>query len=57
LATNSHPDQEGMGWGAFKQLVESATVPVYALGGMAESDLAIALENGAQGIAAISEWW
>ena len=55
--TNSHPDQEGMGWGAFKQLVESAKIPVYALGGMAESDLAIALESGAQSIAAISEWW
>lgn len=57
LATNSHPDQEGMGWGKFRSLVDNATIPVYALGGMAETDLSIALENGAQGIAAISEWW
>jgi 8-oxo-dGTP diphosphatase len=56
-ATNSHPNQEGMGWDRFRSLVDNATIPVYALGGMTESDLAIALENGAQGIAAISEWW
>ncbi|HOY23879.1 MAG TPA: Nudix family hydrolase [Cellvibrio sp.] len=57
LATNSHPDQEGMGWDRFRSLVDDATIPVYALGGMTEADLAIALESGAQGIAAISEWW
>jgi 8-oxo-dGTP diphosphatase len=57
LATSSHPDQEGMGWDRFESLVDNAAIPVYALGGMTESDLAIALEKGAQGIAAISEWW
>lgn len=57
LATSSHPDQEGMGWDKFRSLVDKATIPVYALGGMTEADLSIALENGAQGIAAISEWW
>lgn len=57
LATTSHPDQAGMGWDTFNSLVEGATIPVYALGGMAESDLAVAIECGAQGIAAISEWW
>jgi 8-oxo-dGTP diphosphatase len=57
LATTSHPNQNGMGWDAFRLLVEDATIPVYALGGMTESDLAIAVECGAQGIAAISEWW
>jgi 8-oxo-dGTP diphosphatase len=56
-ATNSHPDQEGMGWDRFRALVDNATIPVYALGGMTEADLAVSLENGAQGIAAISEWW
>lgn len=57
LETNSHPDQDGMGWDIFRSLVGNAAIPVFALGGMTESDLAIALENGAQGIAAISEWW
>jgi 8-oxo-dGTP diphosphatase len=57
FATQSHPEQQAMGWTAFEILVERATVPVFALGGMKERDLSIALEKGAQGIAAISEWW
>ena len=57
LATASHPDQNGIGWDTFRSLVENTTIPVYALGGMTESDLAVAIESGAQGIAAISEWW
>ena len=57
LATNSHPEREGMGWDRFRSLVDNATIPVYALGGMTKTDLAIALEKGAQGIAGISEWW
>lgn len=57
LATNSHPNQKGMGWDAFAKRVEHITVPVFALGGMKESDLPKALESGAQGIAGISEWW
>jgi 8-oxo-dGTP diphosphatase len=57
LETKSHPDQPAMGWHAFEQLVVQATVPVYALGGMKEYDVVAAVERGAQGIAAISEWW
>ncbi len=57
LETESHPNQQAMGWDAFEQLLEKATIPAYALGGMKESDLIIALERGAQGVAAISEWW
>jgi 8-oxo-dGTP diphosphatase len=57
LKTNSHPDQSAIGWQAFEQLVAQATVPAYALGAMKECDLVSAVERGAQGIAAISEWW
>lgn len=57
LPTNSHPDQQGMGWNNFGKLLENAVVPAYALGGMRDVDLPLALEHGAQGIAAISEWW
>jgi 8-oxo-dGTP diphosphatase len=57
LETNSHPGQQAIGWQKFEQLVAGATVPAYALGGMKEGDLVFALERGAQGIAAISEWW
>jgi len=56
-ATISHPEQQGIGWNKFSQLLEGAVIPAYALGGMKESDLSIALAHGAQGIAAISEWW
>lgn len=57
LETSSHPEQLGMGWQAFESLVMRATIPVFALGGMCESDLVTAVNCGAQGIAAISEWW
>jgi 8-oxo-dGTP diphosphatase len=57
LATKSHPEQPGMGWDAFSSLLEFSSLPTYALGGMKETDLAMAVQNGAQGIAAISEWW
>lgn len=55
--TKSHPEQEGIGWEKFGELVEKAIIPVYALGGMKDKDLPVALEYGAQGIAGISEWW
>jgi 8-oxo-dGTP diphosphatase len=55
--TPSHPNTTVIGWENFSQLVESATVPVFALGGMSETDLPQAIAAGAQGIAGISAWW
>lgn len=55
--TDSHPNSIPLGWEKFKQLTEQATVPVYALGGMTKNDLKIAKTNGAQGVAAIGEFW
>ena len=55
--TMSHPDVTPLGWGGFKQLVEKINIPVYALGGMTESKMNEAKINGAQGIAAIGEFW
>ncbi|RYY74117.1 MAG: Nudix family hydrolase [Gammaproteobacteria bacterium] len=57
LKTSSHPELAGMSWSKFNNLLENVIVPTYALGGMTEADLPVALEHGAQGIAAISEWW
>jgi len=54
--TQSHPEVEPLGWDAFSELAKSSIVPVFALGGLEKEDLALALENGAQGIAAISAW-
>lgn len=55
--TTSHPGAVPMGWSNFKALVELANVPVYALGGVGQSDLPQAKSAGAQGIAGISAWW
>ncbi|MCP3669764.1 MAG: Nudix family hydrolase [Gammaproteobacteria bacterium] len=55
--TGSHPEAEPLGWGRFRGMVDSATIPVYALGGMRQSDLNTAWEHGAQGIAGISCFW
>ena len=55
--TASHPDMPAMGWPQFSNLIESSSVPVYALGGVSENDLETAWQHGAQGIAAISALW
>ena len=57
LATRSHPDAEPLGWQAFKELVASCKVPVYALGGMRPEHVAQVKVSGAQGVAGISGWW
>ncbi|WP_415887120.1 Nudix family hydrolase [Neptuniibacter sp. QD37_6] len=54
--TQSHPEVEPLGWNAFSELAKSSVVPVFALGGMDKGDLTLAVDNGAQGIAAISAW-
>ncbi|MBL8297683.1 MAG: Nudix family hydrolase [Rhodanobacteraceae bacterium] len=56
-ATTSHAQQPTLGWTAFAALCAGARVPVYALGGLKQDDLATALGNGAQGIAGISAFW
>ena len=55
--TQSHPGMEGMGWNVFSKLIKKTNIPVYAVGGMKYSDLHKAWENGAQGVAMISELW
>jgi len=51
--TASHPEQTGIGWSRFAELVGCAWLPVYALGGQSPDTLTIARRHGAQGIAAI----
>lgn len=55
--TKSHADAEVLGWSRFREMIEKINIPVYALGGMSESDLTSAIQSGAQGIASISAWW
>jgi 8-oxo-dGTP diphosphatase len=52
--TASHPNAETLGWERFAELVVKSNCPVYALGGLQISDIAIAQQYGAQGIAGIS---
>lgn len=54
LPTRTHPGAEPLGWQAFAEWVAEVNLPVYALGGMAITDLALARRSGGQGIAAIS---
>lgn len=55
--TKSHPGVKGIGWDKFTEISSNIDVPVYALGGMKESDLDDAKSSGAQGVAAISSFW
>lgn len=52
--TPSHIDARPLGWDAFEALAAASPVPVYALGGMAASDLTLARARGGRGIAGIS---
>jgi len=54
LATKTHPEAEPLGWEAFKLLVETVNIPVYALGGMQKIYCQKAQSLGAQGIAGIT---
>lgn len=54
LKTTSHPGQAPLGWEAFEGLLNTAKLPVYALGGLNQSDLERAKHSGAQGLAGIS---
>ena len=53
LATKTHPETEPLGWEQFTELVAQVNLPVYALGGLAKSDLDKARQAGGQGVAAI----
>lgn len=56
-STASHPERIALGWDRFAEMREQVALPIYALGGMTESDLPAARAHGAQGIAAIRGLW
>lgn len=56
-ATKSHDDAVPLGWHNFAQMIENCNLPVYALGGMCESDLPQALQSGARGVAMQRALW
>jgi 8-oxo-dGTP diphosphatase len=56
-ATASHPGAAPIGWMRLAQLVAGASIPVFALGGLTRSDLEMAWEHGAHGVAMIRGAW
>ncbi len=55
--TPTHPESKVLGWDGFSALAQGVTLPVYALGGLAASDLPEARRRGAHGIAMIRGAW
>lgn len=55
--TQTHPGAPPLGWPRFAQIVESARLPVYALGGLARADLATAIDHGGHGVALRRDAW
>ena len=49
--TPTHPGVPPLGWDGLAACIERTRVPVYAIGGLAPDDLAIAINCGAHGIA------
>ena len=52
-STATHPEAKPLGWLHFQELVAQVNLPVYALGGMMDSDLTSVYECGGQGVAGI----
>jgi len=55
--TASHPGAGGIGWDGFTSTTAATPLPVYALGGLDRSDLAVARRHGAQGVALMRAAW
>lgn len=57
LPTASHPGEPGLGWQRFEALREQVALPLYAIGGLAPTDVELARQHGAFGVAAIRSLW
>lgn len=55
--TASHPLATALGWQRFQALAETASLPVYALGGMTPAQAGEARKHSAQGVAGIGAFW
>jgi 8-oxo-dGTP diphosphatase len=56
-ATPTHPGASLLGWEGFRRIAESASIPVYAIGGLRLADMDRARAAGAHGIAMIRGAW
>lgn len=55
--TPTHPDATPLGWSAFANAIAAPRLPVFALGGLDQGDLARAIACGAHGIALRRAAW
>jgi len=55
--TPTHPDAIPLGWDGFAAVADGASLPVFALGGLARSDLDAAIAHGAHGVALRRAAW
>lgn len=56
LMTPSHPDAAPLGWAQWAQWLAKVPMPVYALGGVAVTEVSMARSLGGQGVAGISQF-
>ena len=56
-ATPTHPGASLLGWEGFRRIAESASIPVYAIGGLGPRDMDQARAAGAHGLAMIRGSW
>ena len=56
-ATLTHPGAPVLQWNGFERLARDAGLPVFAIGGLGDGDVASARRNGGQGVAAIRAFW
>ena len=57
MPTPSHPDITPLGWDRFEEILQGATLPVFALGGVRPGDLETAWSRGGHGIAMQRAAW
>ncbi len=57
LQTQSHPGAPHLGWEKFQAMAAGRSLPVYALGGLADADMETAWRHGAHGIALLRQAW
>ena len=55
--TATHPGAPVLRWSGFERLTRGAGMPVYAIGGLGDADIAAAASNGGQGVAAMRAFW
>ncbi len=56
-ATPTHPGAPVLDWRGFERLVRAARIPVFAIGGLGDDDIAAARRSGGQGVAAVRAFW